>query len=309
MLRYRWTVVAAVVMAFISATSLGAGILGLVPVLDNIIGKHRQTLPDMAAQFNRSLAAHASWLGWQVPQAWIDRLPGSPFAAVLWVVIALGVLTAIGATANFLHAYLSLTVSTRAIAEIRRSAFLRVLHAPLKTVVQGQASDIVSRIVSDTNMMMRGFQALTDKTVAQITKGAASLAAAFVINWKLSAITLLIAPVLALIIRKLGKRVRRASRSAMRGRATLLGVASEVLHGFRVVKVYANERGEIGRFTRANRDRIQRSASCRLAGSGAPREAGVSPPRFISAKRVTFQSLLAKLREASTVAEVSDLRS
>ena len=253
-------------MAFVSAAGLGAGLLGLVPVLRNILGEDGATLPAMAAELDGRLAKTA-WLpsGVRLPPGWIASLPEGRFDAVLWVVVALGILTVIGATANFLHAYLSLTLSTRTVAAVRRSAFHRVLHAPLKTVVQGQASDLISRIISDTNSLSRGFQSLTDKAVAQVTRGAAMLAVAFTINWKLSAATLLIAPLMAIIIRKIGKRIRRASRNAMKSQAKLLATASEVLHGFRVVKVYANERNEIGRFSRANREVVAEHLRVRTA--------------------------------------------
>lgn len=261
MLRYRGRVVGALVMAFVSAGGLAAGIVGLIPVLRNILGKDGSELPQLATDLNAKLVK----IGVQIPQAWIDHLPHGRFTAVLCVVIALGVLTLIGATANFLHSYLSLTIATETVADIRRSAFHRLLHMPLKTVTGGYGSDMISRVINDTNQLGRGFQSLTDKAVAQITKGAAALAAALWLNWVLTLITLATAPLLFTIIRKLGKRVRRASRGAMRGQARLLGVANEVLHGFRVVKVHSTERYEIGRFTRHNKQVVTEQLRARTA--------------------------------------------
>ncbi len=259
MLRYRSRVGAALLMAFVSAGGLGVGLVGLVPVLGNILDPERaRDLPMLGADLDARL-------GGAIPDAWIAALPDGRFPAVLWIVVGLGALTVVGAAANFLHAYLSITLSTWTVADIRRSAFHRLLRMPLATVTGGHGSDMISRIINDTNILGRGFQSLTNKAVAQITKGAAALAAAFWIDWRLTLVTVAVAPILYAIIRKLGKRVRRASRAAMKHQGRLLSVANEVIHAFRVVKVHSTERVEIGRFTRANRDVVHEQLRARTA--------------------------------------------
>ena len=69
-------------------------------------------------------------------------------------------LTVFGACCNFLHAYLSLTVISRTVANIRREAFHRVVHLPLKSVLGSGSSDLVSRIVYDTGRACQDLQRL-----------------------------------------------------------------------------------------------------------------------------------------------------
>lgn len=267
MLRYRGKVAMALVMAFVSAAGLGAGLLGLVAVLRNILGDAALTLPDLARQLNDKIA-HVPF----VPAGttlfsdqFIAWLPDSRFDAVVVIVVGLGVLTVFGAAANFLHQSLSLTVSTLTVADIRTDAFRRLVRLPVLTVTSGDGVDLVSRIVNDSNQVGRGFQALTNKAVAETTKGAAAIVAAFVMSWKLSLVTVLVAPILFIIIRKLGKRIRRASRGAMRTQSRLLGVASEVIHGFRVLKVHATEDFEAERFAVHNRENVREQLRVRTA--------------------------------------------
>jgi len=262
MLVYRGTAAGAALMAFVSAAGLGAGIVGLVPVLNNILG-HRQTLPELAEQINERLAAAS--LDVRIPASWIASLPDSQFDAVLWIVLGLGVLTILGAAANFLHEFLSLTLATRTIGDIRRAAFHRVLHFPLGVIVQGSGADMVSRILHDTQVLNRGFQMVTSKAVAQSTKGLAAFIAALVINWKLALITSASAPLLYLVIRKLGKRIRRASRASMQSQAKLMQAANEALSSFRVVKAMGAERFEIARFSKLSRDKIREQLKLRTA--------------------------------------------
>lgn len=269
MLRDRGLAAFALVMAFVSAGGLGAGIVGLGYTLGIIFGKdgERKDLPMMLTEWNVAQIGK-TWLGMPrptVPWAWVEAMPKGPFNAVLVIVLSLGVLTVVGAVANFLHEYLSLTISARAAADLRRRAFHRVLHMPLGEVVRGASSDLISRIISDSSVVQRGFQQLTSKAVAQVTKGVASLGAAFYINWRLTAITVVVAPVLAVVLRKLGKRITRASRKQMQSQAKLLEAAGEATRGFRVVKVHGAERYEIARFTKANEEVLRESLKVRTA--------------------------------------------
>lgn len=261
--RRRAAAAGALAMAFVSACGVGAGLLGLVPVLDNILGRDQATLPDLARRFSER--APRWFLPHGLPQTWIDALPPDRFDAVLWIVIALGILTLIGAAANYFHASLSLSLTARTVADIRRSAFKRLVRLPLGTIVAGQGTDLTSRLVNDTTALSRGLQALTSKAVAQTLRGGAALAAAFIVNWRLSAVMLLATPALAFVVRKTSTRIRRASRGAMKGQARILEDAAEVIRGFRVMKVFTAERAEIGRFSAHNREVLRETLRVRTA--------------------------------------------
>ncbi len=261
MLRYRWQVLVAMVFASMSAGGMGVGVAAMKPVFDGLIDKKPLLLADMAEKFNTKASG---WLP-AIPQSWIAALPNRPFDAVLWIVIGVGLLTVFGAVCNFLHAYLSLTVISRTVANIRREAFHRVVHLPLKTVLGRGPSDLVSRIVYDTATLGQGFNALLSRSVAQLTKGLVMVGVAFYYNWLLALGAMVAAPLVAVIIRKLGKRIRRASRGALQSQAGLYQSANEVMSGLRVVKVHTSERAEAGRFHRTNKDVVGRELRVRTA--------------------------------------------
>jgi len=254
MLRYRGLLALAIFFAVLSAGGLGVGLLGLYPVLRNIFpsepGVPHQALPDLAQKVSDQL--HAA-IGLALPSSWIAALPDGRFDAVLWVVLALGVLTLFGAAANFLHAYFSLTIVSRTIAAVRRDAFHRAVHLPLRSVLSQGPSDLVSRIVYDSGNLGHGFTALLSKALAQITKGAAAVFVALYLNKWVAIASLLVAVPMAVLLRKLGKRIRRASKRALESQSGLYLSASESLGGLRVVKVHSSERFETGRFHRINK--------------------------------------------------------
>lgn len=250
-------------MAFISAGGIGAGIVLLRPVMERVLPPETETgLRDLAGEWNARLD---NAVGFGVPDGWIEPLPNTPWAAIIGVMLLIGVLTVIGAVANFLHAFLAMTVAVNTTAELRREGFHRILYFPLGRVISGGSTDLISRVVQDTNTLSRGFQALTSKAVAELTRGAAALLAAFVLDWRLTLITLTVVPFIFIVIRKIGKLIRRASKGAMRGQAEMLAAATEAMQGLRVVKVYNAERKELGRFTRVNKEIVKHEMRARLA--------------------------------------------
>jgi len=247
MLRYKRMLIIALLCAVISGGSLGGGVVAATPVLDAIMGQEK-TLGMLAEQYNATDPMIV------IPQSIIDGLPEKPFTAVIWMMIGLAMLTFIGASSNFAHLYLSMIIVERTVAHTRRDLFRRVIHLPLRKVITEGSADPVSRIVNDPQQLGLGFAALISKGVAQVSKGMFTFLAAVIIDWRMTGITLLVAPGMYLVIRSLSKRIRRASRAALNKQAMLYGAASESLQGLRVVKVHTTERYETGRFHRINKD-------------------------------------------------------
>lgn len=245
MLRYRRMLIVALCCAVISGSSLGGGIMAAAPVVDAIVGQE-QTLAELAHKFNAASPI-------DIPDRVIATFPTKPFKAVVVVMIGLSILTVIGATANFAHLYISMTIVERTIARVRRDLFRRVIHLPLRSIVTGGSADPASRIFNDPQQLGTGLAALISKGVSQVSKGVAAFIAAFIIDWRLTGITVLVAPALYAIIRTLSKRIRRASRAALNQQSLLLGAINESLQGLRVVKVHTTERYETGRFHKINK--------------------------------------------------------
>jgi subfamily B ATP-binding cassette protein MsbA len=267
MARYPRLLAAACVFALVSAGSLGAGLVGVKPVIDRILGQDAG-MPEL-------LAPAAAWpvVGPLITPELLASLPTGAFTAMVWLMAGLGLLTLVGAVANFLHAFFSLTMVNRTTTAIRREAFRRVLRLPLGSVVSaggpegsGSApSDLISRIINDTGQLQGGLIALVSKAMAQALKGAAALTAALVIEWRVTLAALVIGPVLIAVIRRLGKKIRRASRAALESQSRLLAAAAEALQGLRVVKVHTAERYEAGRFHRLNKSVMREQMRMRTA--------------------------------------------
>ena len=255
LLRHKAQLGAALACAAISAGGLGAGLVALSPLLEFLL-KKQSSLAEW-------VAANAPW----VPSALTDRLPSDPFGGVVVVFVVLLAMTAFGATANFLHQYLSLTLCTRVVAEVRHDVFKHSVNLPLGTVLGRGPAEFVSRTIRDSAELQRGLVALTGKTVAQATKGAAAFAAAIWFDWRITLIALVAAPLIAVPLRKFGKRIRRGVYGALRAQEDLLRVANESLQGLRAVKSASAEGTAIRRFDEASHEVLRQELRVRFAQS------------------------------------------
>ena len=257
MLRFRGRLIIAGLAAIVAGTGLGAGLVGIGPVFEAIVGEGRG-LDQVARGFNARSPI-------DVPQHIIDRLPTQPFTTVWVIISALAALTVVGAIANFTHMALSLSVVERTVASLRRKAFARLVRFPLASVVAGGATDPVSRVINDPQQLGAGLSAMLGRGVSQVAKGMGALGAALIIEWRLTLVTAAVAPLLYAVIRKIGKTIRRATRAALERQSDLYGTAGQAVRGLRTVKVSAAEPIETGRFSAVNRRVLEQMLRARTA--------------------------------------------
>lgn len=254
MFRYWWLAVGAVTSTVVAGLSLGGGLLTAKPVLDGILGAGKN-LPQIATEFNARLADDYRALAWlSIPDRWIAAMPPDPMDAIVILLATACALTVVGSVANYLQAYLSLTLVYQTVTAARRRAFAAALRAPLRAVFSGSGpADSISRIINDSSKVTEGLTVLMSKAILQVVKGVASLGVALVLDWRVTVGALLVAPALYLVIRRLGKRIRKYSGRALESQAGLYLAAAESLQALRVVKVHTTELYEGGRFHRINK--------------------------------------------------------
>ena len=245
--------------ASISAGGLGAGLLGLGPILRIILSE------------NGSLRAMATdWLALNprfdvVPSGLVELLPSQPYSSVVLAMLGLGVLTVVGASANYLHQMVSMTICARSVAQIRLEVFRHALHLPLGEVSRQGPAECTSRVLRDTADLRAGFESVTSKTLAQVTKGLAAFIAALIFDWRLVIVSIVVGPVLGIVLRKTGKSIRKGSRGSLEASEVLLRTTNESLQGLRAVKTARAEREAVRRFNRSNHEALSQELRMRRA--------------------------------------------
>ena len=186
------------------------------------------------------------------PRTGYDR-----FCIFAGLLVLMLVMTLLRGVLTFIQEYLVGTAVWLGIMDLRCENYNVVLHLPTTFFSEKGVSDATSRFIQDTNELARGQNTLFGKTMVEPAKAAASFAIALWGSWELTLLVLLAGPPAFLLIRRLGKKMHKASKRALESWSLLLAVLTETLLGVRVVKAYTMEGAERRRFFRVNRQLLK----------------------------------------------------
>lgn len=206
-----------------------------------------------------ALPLHApSW--WFGPAMSAARLlpEGRSAEERLWtlaaVMLALVVMTLLGGFCRFINEGQVATAVQRGMHDLRSGLADHVLRLPLQWHSTHPPGDALGRFATDISKVEVGINTLFGKTIREPIKAIGVLALTVAIDWRMLVVALLGIPVGALIIRQLGRMVKRAQRLASQSWGRLLDHLGERLAGIRVVKAYNMEQAESRRFETEGRE-------------------------------------------------------
>ncbi|MDP9174674.1 MAG: ABC transporter ATP-binding protein/permease [Planctomycetota bacterium] len=220
------------------------------PVQLTVHVKPVSALSDVAPAAARVIAVNLNNDLWYSPflLGVVDLLPVKPVQSVAVVFGLLATIAVLGQIARFFQEHLSDKAAILAVNDIRRQLYNRVLRVPLPFFGQQGTSDVTSRLVSDADSLQDGFKTILGQSIQEPIKAIVEFGVALYCSWQLTLFIVMFAPVMAIIVRKFGKKMRRASRAALQSSAVMLGQIEGTLLGIRVVKAANAERFERRRY-------------------------------------------------------------
>ena len=150
---------------------------------------------------------------------------------------------------SFAHRLTLAYVGERAIVDIRIQVYTHLQSLSLKFYADYRTGEVVSRLTNDVSLLQ---SAITENLVALLRQAVTLIGAAvllFILNWRLTLIILTGIPIISLTMVWLGRKIRQAARDVQDKLAEAANVVEETTSGIRIVKSFARERHEIGRFS------------------------------------------------------------
>ena len=171
----------------------------------------------------------------------------------VWAPLALIGISLLHGSATFASSYLLQRVSQSVLVDLRTTMFDRVLRWPATTYLRYPSGTVVSKFLNEaSNALNLAAEVLT--TVVRDTLSVLALAGILVWhNWRLTLVTLVVAPVIAIVLGLIGRRLRRLASGNQEALAEMTSTLQEGYDGQRVVKVYDGYRYESERFADLNR--------------------------------------------------------
>src|SRR5213083_205517 len=185
------------------------------------------------------------------PKYVIDRVIGQHRPELLLpLALAAGAATLVQAVTGFGLSQILGVAAQRAITDMRRTVQAYVLRLPVSYFDSTKSGILISRIMSDAegirNLVGTGLVQL----VGGLLTGAVALVVLFVLNWRLTAIAILILACFGAGMALAFTKLRPLFRERGKINAEVTGRLAETLGGIRIVKAYHAERSERLVFTR-----------------------------------------------------------
>src|SRR6201996_5212675 len=177
-----------------------------------------------------------------------------PFVHNVWTMVAFGIFVCFVAKGicDYLGNYLVNWVGISAIMDLRQDVFDRVLRQDAAFFEDQNTGRIMSAIMNDIERIQVSVSTMLADWLRQMFTALFLLLAMISINWKLSLVSLIVFPAVALLTIRLGHRIRRTTRHAQDMAAGLNQILQETLTGHQVVKSFGAEDYESKRFLLAS---------------------------------------------------------
>ena len=153
------------------------------------------------------------------------------------------------------------STSYRVERDIRQRYFTHILTLPLGYFQQARTGDLMARATNDVEAVQRYLSHGFRMFLSAILGFSFSMVAMCLYDWELTLYALLPMPIMTVILRLVGGKVRRRYRLVQEQFATISTCLQENLSGVRVVKAFARRRGEIDHFTQLNDEYVERNRS------------------------------------------------
>jgi len=160
------------------------------------------------------------------------------------VVVGTFLIGLVGAVCRFFGEYLIAIAAGRTVVAMRRRMYEHVLQMPMSQFASHGVSDLISRFVQDSQDVYRGLVFVFAKTLREPLKAIFAVGLAIVLDYRITLITLAIAPFAGYVIRKFGKIIRKNNKRLYAAYGRMLASLDGSLKGIRVVKGYSMENYE-----------------------------------------------------------------
>ncbi|MBE9549668.1 MAG: lipid A export permease/ATP-binding protein MsbA [Proteobacteria bacterium] len=203
--------------------------------------------------FGMLLDAAAQPIFFKLNQYLVDRVFGEKdieFGMMITgVIAALGLVRIIG---NFLGVYSLEWVGKRIVADLRHDLFSTYLRMPAAYLDQKNAGDLISRLTFNLEQVANAATTTIVSGGRDVLIITGNLIVMFTANAKLSASVLVMAPIIALVVRLVSRKFRKISKRVQQAMGGVSDVTAEAVYAHRVIKVFGGQQQEQDRFNKAN---------------------------------------------------------
>ncbi|HET9574879.1 MAG TPA: ABC transporter ATP-binding protein [Nitrospira sp.] len=147
------------------------------------------------------------------------------------------------------HSYFTAWVSQHIVADFRRHLFAHLQTLSVSFFARRRTGELLSRLMNDVTVIQSVVTETPIDTAKQLVTFVGGIAFLLAMNWRLCLLILVLLPLLVVVAKFFGRRLKSLSTSIQDQTAALSTLIEEVLSGIRIVKSFVQTRREETRFS------------------------------------------------------------
>lgn len=162
------------------------------------------------------------------------------------------------------HSYLTAWVSQNVVADFRKHLFAHLQTLTVSFFSRRRTGELLSRLMSDVTVIQSLVTEAPIDGVKQVVTFIGGITFLLIMNWQLCLLILILLPLLVVVSKLFGRRLKSLSTSIQDHTASLSTLAEEVISGIRIVKSFVHTQRETDRFA----DQVNQTLRLTLSRAG-----------------------------------------
>ena len=174
------------------------------------------------------------------------------FKLIGWVLVVILTLVVVKGGFTYCNDYLMARVGYQLIARVRNELYERILFAPLGLLKAHRTGDLMARVTDDVRTWQYAIGSMAN-TIRAAVSIPVFVSVMLFQSVQMTALALLVFPLLAHLINRFGRRIRSTSSEIQQQTADISSQLKETLFGLKIIKSFTAEEVERNRFVATNR--------------------------------------------------------
>ena len=167
---------------------------------------------------------------------------------IRWTPIFILVIFFVRGVSGFFGSYAIHWVGNKVVMDLRAEMFRKLLSLPTRFYDDHATGSLISKLTYDVTQVTAAATSVVTITIRDSIIIIGLLGWLFYLDWKLTLLSLVVAPVVALVISTINRRLRTSSRDSQRAMGNITQVIEESVTAHKVVKLFGGQRYESERF-------------------------------------------------------------
>ncbi|MDO4737485.1 MAG: ABC transporter ATP-binding protein [Bacteroidales bacterium] len=261
--RYKGYIIATFIMNILAALFNVFSFSVLLPILQILfrVNTQRYEFIEWGTGGFEELPAVLQNNGYYYSQLLVDN--HGPATTLLMLGVILAFLTLLKTGTYFAGSACLMPLRTGIVRDIRVDIYKKILSLPLSFFSEERKGDILARVSTDVNEIDASITSSLDMIIKNPIFILTYVGTMFFMSWELTLFTLLVVPLLAGGIGRIGKKLKQKSLFAQSKWSDGISQIEETLGGLRIIKAFIAEKKMENRFMKVNNE--YRDASMRVA--------------------------------------------